>query len=62
MEAWDAELGVPPPEPPCQLQEEHVRRLLRLLELAAARGAFLMQEFQEVGEVYNRVRGCLEDS
>ena len=62
MEAWDAEVGLPRPQLPHELQEDHVRRLLRLLEIAAARGAFPLQEFQEVGEIYTLVRRALDET
>ena len=38
-----------------------LRRLLELLELAARRGAFELDEFQAVGSVYLSVVRCLKD-
>ena len=43
-----------------QVPRETLGRLLELLELAASRGAFEIEEFQAIGNVYAEVQTCLK--
>ena len=42
-----------------QIPEQYLSRLLDLLELAARRGAFEIEEYQAIGEIYNAARAYL---
>ena len=39
-----------------------LQRLLELLELAARRGAFELEEYQRIGEVYLVAQQCLQST
>lgn len=41
------------------VSQETLERLLELLELAARRGAFEIEEYRSIGEVYSSGRSCL---
>ena len=41
-----------------RVAEESLTRLLELLELAARRGAFELEEYQRIGAVYTEVIEC----
>jgi len=46
-------------EPLARIPETALARLLELLELAARRGAFELEEYQRIGAVYDLASSCL---
>ena len=42
--------------PEVTLSQFEVKQLLKILDLAARRGAFLADEFKEIGELYARLK------
>jgi hypothetical protein len=53
---------VPPPSPSFSLERSDLERVVALLTLAADRGAFQIQEFRDVGGLWEKLNAFLQST